>query len=199
MPHIPNHLTTLISFLKKLPGVGRKTAERFAFQILNWSDNDVTQFAKHLEAIKKNLSNCSKCGALIEKNTCPYCDHTKRDEKILCIVANPKDIFSFEEMRIFNGQYHVLGGLLSPLDGLDTDQLELDKLKKRIAQSKTKEVIIALGSTLEADATALLVNEHLKDLDVHVSKLAYGLPLGSSLDFVDEGTLNRAFSGRHCF
>lgn len=195
----PPSLIQLITALKKLPGVGKKSAERFAFKMIHWSEKDLKDFVNSIENVKNKLTSCSDCGALIELSACPFCKSQKRDSSILCIVSSAKDIFALEEVRLFNGIYHVLDTLLSPLDHKFEEALQLDSLIMRIKTLQVKEVILALDSTLEGDATALFIKNELKDLGIHISRLALGLPLGSTLDFVDEGTLSRAFSGRSSF
>lgn len=195
----PPSLIQLIAALKKFPGVGKKSAERFAFKMLSWSEKDIKDFIKSIENVKSKLDFCSNCGALVETGSCPFCENMKRDTSLLCVVSSAKDIFSLEEVRLFNGVYHVLGALLSPLDHQFEEKLQLDHLIHRIKSMGVKEVILALDSTLEGDATALFIKSSLRDFDVRISRLALGLPLGSTLDFVDEGTLSRAFSGRSSF
>lgn len=190
----PDHLLKLIALLKKLPGVGSKSAERFAFHLLEWSDEKLAEMGQAIQDTKKYLKNCSDCGSLKgEDPICPFCDLTVRDSEILCIVASSKDLFSIEETRDYQGLYHVLGTLLSPIHGRIP---QIDPLKKRISDLGVKEVIIALDATLEGDATSLYLIKELEALGVTLSRLALGLPMGSSLDFIDGGTLARALSDR---
>ncbi len=192
----PLALQKLISFLRKFPGVGKKTAERFAFQIIYWKDLDLTAFAELLKSIKKDLITCSTCKALYDKARCPFCDLDIRDSNLLCVVASPKDIFTLEATGIYNGLYHAIPGLLSPVDHFGPSDLHFNELKERLSRHETKEVILALDSTIEGDATALFLKKELEPAGIRVSRLAMGMPLGSSLDFLDEGTLTRAFSSR---
>ncbi len=192
----PPALQKLISFLRKFPGVGKKTAERFAFQIISWKTDDLTAFADLLNNIKKNLITCSTCRALFEKSNCPFCDLSNRDPNFLCIVASPKDIFSIESTGVYKGLYHVIPGLLSPIDGIGPKELYFNELKTRLSHQNTKELILALDTTIEGDATSLFLKKELTPSGINVSRLAMGMPLGSSLDFLDEGTLSRAFSSR---
>ena len=193
----PAPLLTLIASLKKLPGVGKKSAERFAFQIIHWQEEELQEFGEVIQTIKKRLLRCDDCGCLIENVHCTFCDLTKRQATSLCIIASPKDVYAIEETGVFNGLYHVLGTLLSPLDGMTPDMLHLQKIQDRIEKHQITEVIIALDSTLEGDATALYLKKMLTG--ANVSRLALGLPIGSSLDFIDEGTLSQAFTGRQQF
>lgn len=195
----PKDLLTLIAHLKKLPGVGKKTAERFAFQLLEWSEKDLHEFAQGVATLKERVQACLECGCLMDGVRCMFCDQDKRDRSILCIIANPRDAYAIEETGDFRGVYHVLGTLLSPMDGKTPESLNLPLVEERILKLGTKEVILALDSTLEGDATSLFLKESLSKIGVEVSRLALGLPIGSSLDFVDEGTLSQAFSGRQKF
>lgn len=203
MSRYPQELLKLIAFFKKFPGVGSKTAERFAFQLLQWSQDEVDQFAGTISNILENIIPCPDCGCLMDQSQteaiCLFCDPAKRDSSSLCIVASPKDVYAFEETRSHSGFYHVIGALLSPLDGATPEKLQLHKLKERAGRLGVKEAIIALDSTVEGDATALYIKEELKALNISVSRLAFGLPMGSTLDYVDGGTLARALSGRQCF
>jgi len=199
MLRYPKDLLTLIAHLKKLPGVGKKTAERYAFHLLDWEGKDLHEFAEGLATLKERVQACVECGCLMDGVRCTFCDHDKRDRSILCIIASPRDAYAIEETGDFRGMYHVLGTLLSPLDGKTPENLNLPQLEERIQRLGTKEIILALDSTLEGDATSLFLKEQFAKMGIEVSRLALGLPLGSSLDFVDEGTLSQAFSGRQKF
>lgn len=199
MSRYPSELLTLISHLKKLPGVGRKTAERFAFYLLDWTEEDIKKFARQLDTLKEKVYPCEICGCLKDSEHCALCDVRLRDSSILCLVASPRDVYAIEETKVFKGLYHVIGGLLSPLEGRSIEKLNLDKLEKRLLELSIQEVIIAFDSTLEGDATALFLKQKLDKIGVKATRLAFGLPMGSSLDFVDYGTLEKAFTGRHDF
>ncbi len=200
MSKYPTDLTALISHLKQLPGVGSRTAERFAFHLLNWPQKQLEELGKTLERIQENMHHCSTCGCLCEKKlVCLLCTPSREDTRMLCIIASPRDAFVMEETRVYKGLYHVLGGLLSPIGGLSSAHMPIDAIKKRIQEQSVKEVIIALDSTFEGDATSLFLKEKLAPLGVTISRLAFGLPMGSSLDFVDGGTLGRALTGRQSF
>jgi recombination protein RecR len=198
MAKYPAPLMHLMSFLRRLPGVGSKTAERFAFQLLNWPSEELQQFSEVARTIKEKVKHCPECRCLME-HSCHFCDPAQRDSKMLCVISSPKDVYAFEETRTYRGFYHVLGGLLSPLDGRTPDHLDLSHLKKRIDSLKVQEVILALDSTIEGDATALYLKDQLHRWGIRVSRLAFGLPMGSPLDFVDGGTLSRALTGRQNF
>jgi len=199
MTQFPSELTTLISYLKKLPGVGRKTAERFGFSLLDWDKRDIQKFAHQLAELQEKIRPCATCGCLNDGAKCLFCNEIKRDPSILCIVASPRDVYAIEETRAFKGLYHVIGGLLSPLDGRSIDQATLDKLVDRLTSSSIQEVIIAFDSTLEGDATSLFLKQKIESVGIKSTRLAFGLPMGSSLDYVDYGTLEKAFTGRQTF
>lgn len=197
MSKYPPSLLFLITYLKKLPGVGAKTAERFAFQLLNWPEHQLQDLAALMHKIKEKIGRCPECNCLIEGSICAFCNEAERDTSIICVISSPKDVFNIEETHSYRGLYHVLGGLLSPLEGRNPEHLYLEPLKSRIQSKKIKEVVLALDSTLEGEATALYLKEELQG--VSISRLAFGLPIGSSLDFVDGGTLTRALLGRQGF
>lgn len=185
--------------LKRLPGVGNKSAERFAFHLLNWPEEQLSELGTIVSATKKELQQCQDCGCLMDREGCYFCRSSQRDSNVMCIIASPRDVFAIEETQEYSGLYHVLNGLLSPLDRRGPEHLSLPKLKKRLASLQVKEIVIALDSTLEGDATALFLKQELAYSHVHISRLAFGLPMGSSLDYVDGGTLARALAGRSQF
>lgn len=199
MHKYPSELITLISFLKKLPGVGSKTAERFAFQFLNWQTEDLQRFASHLSTFKEKIQDCPECHCLTENGACFFCRSPQRNPKQMCIIASAKDAFVLEETGAYSGLYHVIGGLLSPMNGKAPEHLQIDKLKNRVLTLGVQEMIIALDSTLEGDTTAIYLKEQIQSWGLNVFRLAFGLPLGSSLDFVDGGTLARALTARQLF
>lgn len=196
MTKYPKHLKALIAQLQKLPGVGKKTAERFSFHLLGWERRELSTLSDLLGTLKESIPCCKECGCLIDGVCCSFCESDKRDPFFLCIIASPRDAYAIEETGNFLGFYHVLGTLLSPLSGKTVDTLNLPHLIKRIESLKVREVILALDSTLEGDATSLFLKEALQEKQVKVSRLALGLPVGSCLDFIDEGTLSQALSGR---
>lgn len=198
MSKYPLALQQLIASLKMLPGVGSKTAERFAFQLLTWQDEPLENFAEVIATLKTKIHTCPVCHCLMDREVCEFCDINKRDSSLLCIISSPKDAYSIEETHTYKGLYHVLGGLLSPLDGRTADRLNLPQLLDRISSLSIREVIVALDSTLEGDATALYLKEQLGKT-IPVSRLALGLPMGSPLEYVDGGTLSRALMGRQVF
>ncbi len=190
----PDDLTSLIAHLKKLPGVGAKTAERFAFELLGWSQNQLAQLGTLLGEIRAKIPPCTTCGCLTQEGACPFCNHTGRDPHSLCLIASPRDAYAIEETRTFRGLYHVVEHLLSPLDGRHSEALRVDRIVARL--DNVKELIIAFDSTLEGDTTALFLKNQLARPGLSISRLAFGLPVGSSLEYIDGGTLARALVGR---
>jgi recombination protein RecR len=199
MARYPSELKSLIAFLKKLPGVGTKTAERFAFQMLSWQESELQALAHLTAQLKEKITSCPECHCLCDQNQCPICTDIKRESSQLCILASAREVYVLEETGTFRGLYHVLGGLLSPIDGKMPEHLHLAELQARLSSLAVKEVIIALDSTIEGDTTALFLKSKIQEWGFPVSRLAFGLPMGSSLDFVDGGTLARAFTGRQAF
>ncbi|MCH9811617.1 recombination mediator RecR [bacterium] len=198
----PKALQTLLQNLQKFPGVGKKTAERYGFDLLSWDPKDIEQFAHNLILLNQKIESCKTCGALIDKtesHQCKFCDKEKRDSTNLCILSSQKDLFAVEGTHMYLGMYHILNGLLSPQDNFSPKDLDLAGLKKRIEDLEVKEIILALDSTLEGDATSLFLKKELETLNVRISRLALGMPIGSSLDFIDEGTLSKALSERTLF
>ena len=195
----PAHLLKLIDLLKKLPGVGNKSAERFAFDILNWSEEALCQTADVIANVKMHLQHCTQCGSLIGIEECPFCSCARQSQRKICVVAQSRDVFAIESTHEYHGLYHVLGALLSPMMGIGPEKMRFTKLYERIAENQSAEVVIALDSTLEGDATALFLKQQLEPLNVQISRLAFGLPIGSSLEYVDGGTLARAFTARGQF
>jgi recombination protein RecR len=197
--HYPDHLLKLIQVFKRLPGVGTKSAERFAFQLLDWSEDQIRELGDTISQTKAKLHFCSICGCLMRREGCFFCLSTQRNRSLLCILATPRDVFAIEETGQYHGLYHVLGGLLSPLHRKGPEHLSLKQLQTRLDTTTIQEVVIALDSTLEGDATALFLKQELSRYPIQISRLAFGLPMGSSLDYVDGGTLTRAFLGRQQF
>ena len=195
----PLALQQLIASLKMLPGVGAKTAERFAFHLLTWQETPLTELVDTIASLKEKIGTCPVCHCLTDKNICEFCNPDKRDPSLLCIISSPKDAYAIEETHTYKGLYHALGGLLSPMDGRTIERLNLPQLIDRISRLQVREVIVALDSTLEGDATALYLKEQIAGLNIPVSRLALGLPMGSPLEYVDGGTLSRALTGRQVY
>ena len=192
----PESLDFLISHLKKLPGVGTRTAERFAFEFLRWNPEQLQEIGNLFHQLPKKIIPCSVCGCLTQENSCRFCEN--RDTASLCILSSPRDAYAIEETRVFRGLYHVIEHLLSPLDGRHTANLRIERIEERIEKHHIKEVILAFDSTLEGDTTALYLKQQLSKYSIPISRLAFGLPVGSTLEYTDSGTLARSFSGRQC-
>lgn len=193
---LPEDLQALAAVLKKLPGVGSKTAERFAFELIGWAHHDLLRFSSLLATIQEKIPPCPVCGCLTQEGHCPFCSSTSRDSHSLCILASARDVYAIEETRSFNGLYHVIEYLLSPLDGRHAEELGVERIENRILRHDVQEVVIAFDSTLEGDATALYLKERLAPTKIKITRLAFGMPVGSSLDHIDGGTLMRALAGR---
>lgn len=188
-------LQQLIEEFAKLPGIGRKTALRLALFILKRPREDVVTMARALVQVKDRITSCSICCNITEVDPCPICASSKRDRSILCVVEEPSDVLALEKTNEYKGLYHVLGGALSPLDGVGPDDLKIRELLARLPGNVT-EVILALNPTVEGEATTLYLTKLLKPLGVRISRLARGLPVGGNLEFTDEATLSRALEGR---
>jgi recombination protein RecR len=195
----PKHLIKVIEVLKRLPGVGSKSAERYAFQLLEWKPEYLAEMAEAIRTIPEKLKHCEECGCLRGEEPCTICVEPRISSGSMCLVSSSKDALSIEETRQYKGLYHVLGGLLSPMDGIGPEKLQLPKLKERMQKLNIQELILALDSTLEGDATSLYLKRELSHFPIKISRLAFGIPMGSSLDYIDGGTLARALSGRATF
>lgn len=192
----PKSLTDLIESLKYLPGIGEKTAERLAFSILQLDEEKVQIFSDSVKNVKNKIHHCAVCNNLTETEKCNICDNSLRDDEILCVVDDPKSVFMFEKLGTFNGRYHVLDGVISPLDGINPEDIGLDKLIDRIKNNNFKEVIIAVKPSIEGETTALYIKTILEGLDVIVSRLASGIPMGADMEYIDAMTLERALLDR---
>lgn len=192
----PHHLKLLIEQLKKLPGVGNRTAERFAFEVLSWQENDLKHLSTILSQLKEKVLFCKNCGCLIDEGECRYCKEERLQEKKLCITASFKSVLAIDSTGIFKGAYHVLTHLISPLRGQGPDTMGLQKLKDRIEKTEFQEIVLAFDSTLEGDATALFLKRELGSNNVSIQRLATGIPMGSALDLIDMATLSKALMGR---
>ncbi len=192
----PKVLEELIEYFKKLPGIGEKTAERLALSIIDSSEEDIRMFSKTMIDAKKNLHPCEICGNLTTNKKCSICDNEFRNNKIICVVEDYKSIFAFEKMGKFNGVYHVLNGLISPINGITPYDINIDSLINRCKNSEETELIIALKPNIEGETTTQYINKILEKTKVKVSRLSYGLPVGAELDYLDSLTLERAFEDR---
>ena len=189
-------LNELISQFERLPGIGKKTAQRLAFSILEQPPEVAEKFAEALVNARRKIHFCSVCQGLTDKEICDICSDTRRDRSVICVVAEPRDVMAFERTREFSGVYHVLHGVISPLDGITPDRLRIKELVARLSDSGVKEIIMATNPTVEGEATAMYISRLLKPMGITVSRLAYGVPVGADLEYADEVTLSRALEGR---
>ena len=189
-------LEKLIEEFGKFQGVGRKGATRMAYQVLSMSDKDAAALADAIRGAHTRLHRCRICQNFTDADLCPVCASAKRDTSVICVVGKPRDVQAFERTREYNGVYHVLHGLISPMDGIGPDQLTIKELLARIGKGEVTEVIMATNPTVEGEATAMYIAKLLKPLGVKVSRLAYGIPVGGNLEYADEVTLWRAMEGR---
>ncbi|MGA2361092.1 MAG: recombination mediator RecR [Candidatus Aminicenantales bacterium] len=189
-------LQELIEELRRIPGIGAKTAQRIAFYFLGLPSEDVNRLADAIREAKRKIFYCSRCNNITHVDPCLICSDTHRSDDALCVVEEPFNIWSIEKTGAFHGRYHVLLGALSPLKGRGPDELRLEKLVKRVQEGPVKEIIIATNPTVEGEATALYLLKVLKDLGVRITRLAMGLPVGSDLDFADQVTIKKALEGR---
>lgn len=196
MKGFPQSMNTLITELAKMPGIGRKTAERLAFFILKNRKEAAETLAEAIVKVKDSVRFCNICNNLSDHELCDICSNPSRDKNILCIVEKPNDVISIEKMGKYNGIYHVLLGSLSPLDGIGPKDLKIDELIKRLKKDRIKEVIIATDSSTEGEATALYIIKLLKGLGVRLTRIASGIPVGANLEYADQATLSKAFEGR---
>lgn len=181
-----------------LPGIGMKSAQRLAYHVMSMDEESVREFADALIDAKKNVHLCSCCQNLTERDICPVCSDDSRDKSVICVVESPKDVSAFERTREYNGVYHVLHGLLSPMDGITPDKLKLRELLARVSDGSVNEVIMATNPTVEGDATAMYAASLLKPMGITVTRLAFGLPVGGILEYADEVTLYKALENRNC-
>ncbi|HBB71413.1 MAG TPA: recombination protein RecR [Ruminococcus sp.] len=190
-------LVILAEKFASLPGIGMKSAQRLAYHVMSMDTESVEDFARALVNAKKNVHCCSVCQNLTEREVCPICDDPERDRTTICVVESPKDVSAFERTHEFHGVYHVLHGLLSPMDGITPDKLRVRELLARIGEGGVSEVIMATNPTVEGDATALYIAGLLKPMGIKVSRLAFGLPVGGILEYADEVTLYKALENRN--
>lgn len=196
MQYFPASLQELTDQFARLPGIGGKTAQRLAFYVLEMSDGDAQAFADAILAAKETVHTCPICQNLTDRQLCSVCDDPARDQSVICVVAEPKDVIAMERAREFSGVYHVLHGVISPLNHVSQDDLRIKELLARVAAGGVQEVIMATNPDTEGEATAMYISRLLRPLEVKVTRLAYGIPVGSQLEYADEITLSRALEGR---
>ncbi|EGF85981.1 recombination mediator RecR [Gemella sanguinis] len=192
----PKPILDLIDSYSLLPGIGRKTAIRLAFHTLKMNDNDINNFAKSLVELKEKLTNCEVCHRLSETSVCDICTDNSRDKSTICVVANDNDLVAMENMQQYRGVYHVLDGLISPMDGIGPLDINIKSLFERAQDPIVKEIILATNSSPEGEGTASFISKYLKNTDIKVTRIAQGISFGSDIEYVDEVTLSRAISGR---
>ncbi|MAP84216.1 MAG: recombination protein RecR [Candidatus Marinimicrobia bacterium] len=197
MNGFPKSVENLISEFTKFPGIGKKTAQRLAFHILSSATEEAARLASSIVDVKTLVKACTVCGGISDEDLCKICKNNKRDHSVICVVERPEDIFAFERTNTFMGVYHVLDGLLSPLDGIGPEKLNIQTLNNRLETGM--EIILATSASLEGDATALYLQKIFQDKKVKITRLARGLPVGGELEYTDEATLLRALEGRTSF
>ena len=192
----PKPILDLIDSYSLLPGIGKKTAVRLAFHTLKMHDDDIKNFADSLVHLKEKLTNCEVCGRLSEDHICDICSDEGRDKSMICVVANDNDLVAMENMQQYRGVYHVLDGLISPMDGIGPLDINIKSLFERAQDETVKEIILATNSSPEGEGTASYISRYLKNTDIKVTRIAQGISFGSDIEYVDEVTLSRAISGR---
>lgn len=192
----PEVLNNSIASFEKIPGVGRKSAERYALSMLDLSDEDIDAFAKNIKECKKKLTRCVICGHLTDKEICSICSDGDRKENLICVVEDYKSVFMFEKSGSFEGKYHVLNGLISPMDGIFPEDINLSTLLNRLKDKKDAEVILALKPSIEGETTTLYIKKIFENKKIKVSRLSYGIPMGVDIDYLDSITLDRALLDR---
>ena len=193
--YVPS-LENLIDKFESLPSIGSKSAQRLAFYVLNMPEENAKNFIDAITQARSKIKYCSVCQNLTDTEVCSVCSQHMRNQKQICVVETPQDVMAFERTKEYSGSYHVLHGLISPIDGITPDQLKIKELLKRVAENDIEEVIMATNPTVEGEATAMYISRLLKPFEVKVTRLAYGIPVGGSLEYADEVTLLRAFEGR---
>ena len=194
MNSFPDSLNNLIDEFSRFPGIGKKTAQRMAFYVLNSTNNLADELSHAIQSLKSKIRFCEKCHGISEDVLCQICSDPRRDSASICVVENPADIYTFEKTNIFKGLYHVLGGVLSPLDGIGPDDLNINSLIERV--NTDDEILVATNATIEGEATCLYLANILEKESVRVTRLARGLPIGGDLEFVDDATIMRAIEDR---
>ncbi len=192
----PKAIATLIEHFQKFPSVGPKSAQRMAFYMLRMPENEVQKFAQAILDAKRNTRTCEICFNLSSESPCEICQNPRRDRSIICVVAETKDLIAIEKTNEFKGLYHVLQGLISPMDGIGADDIRIKELLKRLTSDEVKEVILALPPSVEGEATSLYLSKLIKPFGITISRIAFGLPVGADLEYADEITLARAIEGR---
>ena len=189
-------LAKLIEQFERMPGIGHKTAQRLAFYVLNLSKQQAEEFSATILSAHEKIKQCTRCCNLAEDELCPICKNEGRDKSVICVVEDPRDVFAFERTHEFEGTYHVLHGVISPMNGVGPEDITIKELLARMADGTVQEVIMATNPTVEGEATAMYISRLLKPMGITVSRLAYGVPVGADLEYADEVTLTKALEGR---
>lgn len=192
----PSSIKNVIECLKDLPGIGEKTAERLAFSLINFDKDKLTLFSDAISGIRDKITNCSICGNICEGDTCYICQDKDRNSNLLFVVEKSKDIALFEKINVYNGRYHVLGGLISPLEGIGPEDINIDKLISRIEKENVSEIILALKPSIEGETTMQYIKKMLENKEVKVTRIATGIPIGTDIEYIDAMTLEFALDGR---
>ena len=192
----PSTIQNLIECFKRLPGIGEKTAERLALSVLDIDEDTIKLFSSSLKDSKTKIKRCKKCNNLSEDELCEICKNKSRNKELLCVVEEPKNVVLLEKLNIFDGYYHVLDGLISPIDGINPEDINLTSLIERVKNEKIKEIILALKPSVEGETTSLYISKVLEGTDVKITKIAHGIPLGAEIDYVDSLTLEMALENR---
>lgn len=196
MEYFPIPVANLIEEFSKLPGIGKKTAQRLAFHVLDMNNEDATNLAKSIVYAKKNIKYCSVCSNLTDNDPCMICSNQRRKRDLICVVEDPRDMVAMERTKEFNGLYHVLHGSISPMEGIGPEDIKIKELLHRIQKEPVEEIIMATNSTIEGEATSMYISKLLKPMGIKVTRIAYGLPVGGDLEYADEVTLSKALEGR---
>lgn len=194
--HYPEPIAKLIDAFTRLPGIGPKTATRLAFHVLNMDEEHVMEFAKSLVNVKRNLHFCSVCCNITDIDPCRVCQDRSRDASTICVVQEPRDLVAMERMREYEGQYHVLHGAISPMEGIGPEDIRISELLKRLSNEEVKEMILATNPNIEGEATAMYLSRLVKPFGIKITRIAHGLPVGGDLEYADEVTLSKALEGR---
>ncbi|WP_270167435.1 recombination mediator RecR [Paenibacillus sp. SYP-B4298] len=194
--HYPEPIAKLIDSFSRLPGIGPKTAARLAFHVLRMKEDDVIDFAKALVSVKRNLHYCSVCCNITDVDPCRICQDKTRDQSVICVVQEAKDLIAMERTKEFMGQYHVLQGAISPMEGIGPEEIRISELLTRLSDERVQELILATNPNIEGEATAMYLSRLIKPFGIRVTRIAHGLPVGGDLEYADEVTLSKALEGR---
>ena len=196
MENYSEPIDRLINEFSKLPGIGRKTAQRLAFHVINMDIKDVTGLSKALVDVKDEIKYCSVCCNISDSEVCPICANSHRDPSTICVVEDPRDVAAMERTKDYSGRYHVLNGVISPMDGIGPDMLNIKELISRLGDGSVKEIIMATNPTIEGEATAMYISRLVKPMGIKVTRIAHGLPVGGDLEYADDVTISKALEGR---